>query len=152
MIKYMFGLDSANPEASVSQLLTSGYDGVVLSASDDISVYNAAISAGLETWMCFGAHSAGEDSRGAVDAKGNPAPWFGSACPNDAENNAINMEKALDYAKKIPGLTGIYVDGARFASFASTEGPQSFFGCFCDACMAKMETMMLGVANAKRKQ
>ena len=149
MRKFMFGLDSASPAASCTKLLSLGYDGVVLSASDDISVYNAAISAGLETWMCFGAHSAGENSRQAVDAKGNPAPWFGSACPNDTENNQNNMEKALEYAKNIPGLTGIYVDGARFASFASTEGINSFFGCFCNECMAKMDKMGFNSASIK---
>ena len=139
MKKFMFGLDK-DYAVSAKKLVDLGYDSVVI-GGDDLEAFAAAKQAGLETWLCFGAHSLGNFSSekyGAVDAKGNPAPWFGSACPNAAEVNKYNMDKAFDIAKKA-GVKGIFVDGARFSSFASTEGSRSFFGCFCDTCMDKMK-------------
>ncbi len=138
MKKFMFGLDK-DYAASARKLVDLGYDSVVIGGSD-IEAFEAAKAAGLETWLCYGAHSIGEFSRekyGAVDAQGNAAPWFDSACPNAAEVNKYNMDKAFEIAKKA-GVKGIFVDGARFASFASVEGKESFFGCFCDNCMKKM--------------
>lgn len=138
MKKFMFGLGK-DYTASAAKLIELGYDGVVIGGSD-LAAFEAAKAAGLETWLCFGAHSIGDfsaDKYGAEDAQGNPAPWFGSACPNAAEVNAYNMDKAFDIARKA-GVKGIFVDGARFASFASTEGSKSFFGCFCERCMKKM--------------
>lgn len=144
MNRFMFGIDPTAPAASARRLAEMGYDGVVLSASDAPETYAAASDAGLEIWMCYGAHSISDYSQsqhGAVDAKGAPAPWFGSACPNDAVVYENNMNFAIEKAKNIPGLTGIIVDGARFASFASAEGVGSFFGCFCPRCMDKMREM-----------
>jgi hypothetical protein len=144
MNRFMFGLDCADPAGSARRLAEAGYDGVVISASAAPGIFAAAREAGLEIWMCYGAHSTGEffgADHGAIDAKGRPAPWFGSSCPNDTEINAFNMNSALNAAGNIPGLKGIFVDGARFASFASAEGIGSFFGCFCPRCMAKMREM-----------
>lgn len=138
MKKYMFGL-GGDYSTSAKKLADMGYDGVVLSGNH-MAAYEAAANAGLETWLCYGAHSIGEFSEekyGAKDAQGAPAPWFSSACPNAAEVNAFNMDSAFETAKAA-GVKGIFVDGARFASFASTEGNSSFFGCFCDTCRAKM--------------
>lgn len=138
MKKYMFSLGIDHVSAA-KKLVDSGYDGVVISGSD-LRAFEAAHNAGLETWLCYGAHSMGgfsEEQYGAVDAKGKPAPWFGSACPNAEEVNERNMNAAFETARKA-GVNGIFVDGARFASFASTEGARSYFGCFCPRCMQKM--------------
>ena len=138
MKKFMFGLNK--PYAtSAEKLVSLGYDSVVIGGSD-LEAFSAAKDAGLETWLCFGAHSLGAfsgEKYGAIDAQGNKAPWFGSACPNAADVNKHNMDRAFDIAHQA-GVKGIFVDGARFASFASTGGKDSFFGCFCDTCMAKM--------------
>jgi len=138
MKKFMYGLGKPYAD-SAEKLVKLGYDSVVIGGSD-LEAFAAAKEAGLETWLCYGAHSLGAfsgEKYGAVDAQGNPAPWFGSACPNAADVNTNNMDAAFDIARKA-GVKGIFVDGARFASFASTEGSSSFFGCFCDTCMAKM--------------
>lgn len=140
MKRYMFGLDPRNFLGSAKKLRSLGYDAVVLSAGN-ADAFRAAQDAGLETWLCFGAHAMGDFSQaeyGAKDAQGADAPWFGSACPNARDVNDYNLDAALAFAVKIHGLTGIFVDGARFASFASEEGARSFFGCFCDRCMEMM--------------
>jgi len=150
MNKFMFGLGK-DYEASAKKLIENGYDAVVI-GGNDLDAFEAAKNAGLETWLCYDAHSIGSfDSAkyGAVDAQGNPAPWFGSACPNAAEVNAFNMDKAFETAKKA-GVKGIFVDGARFASFASVEGSKSFFGCFCDTCMAKMGKFRINAPAVKQ--
>ena len=138
MKKYMFGL-GGDYTVAAKKLIDNGYDSVVLSGGD-MAAFEAAQNAGLETWLCYGAHSIGAfspEKYGAVDANGAPAPWFGSACPNAAEVNEHNMNNAFEAARKA-GVKGIFVDGARFASFASVEGAHSFFGCFCERCMKKM--------------
>lgn len=138
MKRYMFGLDG-DYAASAKKLVELGYDSVVIGGSDP-APFEAAKAAGLETWLCFGAHSIGDFSQekyGAVDANGEPAPWFGSACPNAAEVNKFNMDRAFETAKKV-GVKGIFVDGARFASFANPEGKFNYFGCFCETCQKKM--------------
>ena len=154
MKKYMFGL-GGDYDASAKKLADMGYDSVVLSGND-MAAFEAANNAGLETWLCYGAHSIGDFSAadyGAKDVNGAPAPWFGSACPNAAEVNAFNIDRAFETAKAA-GVKGIFVDGARFASFASAEGSSSFFSCFCDTCRARMrkfgindEAVAVGIAE-----
>lgn len=141
MKKYIFGLDKNDYAGSALKLMRLGYDGVVLSAHAGETAFAAAHSAGLEVWACYGAHYIGafsKEEHGAIDATGNLAPWFGSACPNSREVNEHNLNRAFSAITDIPYLSGIFVDGARFASFASTEGTGSFFSCFCPRCMAKM--------------
>ncbi len=138
MKKYIYGLgtDYVRSAAMLAQL---GYDGVVIGGTD-MDAFRGAKQAGLETWLCYGAHSCPnplDKHIGAVGADDRPAPWFGSACPNRRENNLHNLESALETAK-LARVDGVMVDGARFASFASTEGVFSFFGCFCPVCMEKM--------------
>ena len=150
MKRYMFGLDVTHPEASARLLAQHGYDGVVLSGKDP-AAFQAAKDAGLETWLCYGAFSLGDFDPalyGAVDALDQSAPWFGSSCPNAAEVADRNLQRALQAAEKC-APTGILVDGARFASFASTEGSASFFGCFCPRCMEKMVAMGINAPEVK---
>ncbi len=139
----MYGLGSADFPGSARKLRRLGYDAVVLSAVN-AEGFCAAKAENLETWLCFGAYAMGDFAQadvGAKDARGADAPWFGSACPNARAVNERNMDAAFSFAAKCDGLTGIYVDGARFASFASEEGASSFFGCFCDRCMEKMTAL-----------
>lgn len=150
MKRYLYGLDPADNAGSASRLREMGYDAVVLSAGGD--AFRAAREAGLETWLCFGAHAIGDFSQrdyGARDARGADAPWFGSACPNAGAVSNRNMDAAFAFAEKTDGLTGIYVDGARFASFASEEGTSAFFGCFCERCMEKMAALGFDAAATR---
>jgi hypothetical protein len=143
MKQFMFGLDASDPSGSARKLAARGYDAVVLSVGDAHAV-QAAKAAGLAPWLCFGAHTMGDFAQadvGAKNARGADAPWFGSACPNARAVGERNMDAAFAFAEKCDCLTGIYVDGARFASFASEEGASSFFGCFCDRCMEKMTAL-----------
>lgn len=149
MKKFMFGLDDAQPMASAKKLVDLGYDGVVLGGNP--TQFEAAQACGLETWLSYGAHGIGSFSQaefGAQNPFGEPAPWFGSACPNAEEVNRFNLNRALETAKAVHAK-GIFVDGARFASFASAEGPESFFGCFCPRCMSKMIWMGMDAPKIK---
>lgn len=140
MIRYLYGLDPTDYAGSAIKIRAMGYDAVVL-PTGNVESFCAARDVGLETWLCFGAHAIGDfpqSAFGARDARGAHAPWFGSACPNARMVNDHNMNAAFACAEKLDGLTGLFVDGARFASFASEEGSASFFGCFCDRCMEKM--------------
>lgn len=139
MKKYMFGL-GADAAASAKLLKDMGYDAVALSQGN-ASAFAAARDAGLETYLCYGAHSLGDfpqKTHGARDCFGNEAKWFGSGCPNSVELRDARLHAALEFAAGVEGLKGVLVDGARFASFASEEGVNAFFGCFCDKCMLKM--------------
>lgn len=139
----MYGLDPADFPGSARRLRQLGYDAVVLSAGS-VKGFRAAKGENLETWLCFGAHAMGDFAQadhGAKDAKGANAPWFGSACPNARAVSGRNLDAAFSFAEKCDGLTGIFVDGARSASFASEEGTSSFFGCFCERCMEEMAAL-----------
>ena len=72
MKKYMYGLDSNDPTGSARWLAANGYDAVLLSAWD-ADAFAAVRDAGLESWLCFGAHAIGvysQEEQGARDAKG----------------------------------------------------------------------------------
>lgn len=151
MYRYLYGLDPSDFAGSAKKLRDLSYDAVVLPMGS-VDSFRAAKDAGLETWLCFGAHAIGDFSQaeyGAKDARGADAPWFGSACPNARTVSDRNMDAAFGFAKKLDGLTGIYVDGARFASFASEEGASSFFGCFCTRCMEKMTALGIDAQATK---
>lgn len=143
MKKYMFGIDEIDPKAAASKLTALGYDSVVLPGGNP-DCFKACADAGLETFLCFGAHSIGafsEDGHLSLTADNKPAPWFSSACPNAREVSSYNQDAAFEFADSVPEIKGIFVDGARFSSFASAEGPESFFSCFCPRCMKKLESL-----------
>lgn len=152
MKRYIYGLDPADPKGSAKNLRHLGYDGAVLPASAGVDGFRAAKDAGLEAWLCFGAHAMGDFSQAAVgakDARGADAPWFGSACPNAREVSGRRLDAAFGFAQKAEGLAGIFVDGARFASFASPEGTSAFFGCFCPRCMEKMAALNIDAEETR---
>lgn len=143
MKKYIYGTDTADPAAAAVKLKNHGYDSIILSAGDP-DIFKACADAGLEAYLCFGAHTIGgfdKEKYTAVSAVNEPAPWFGSACPNAAEVSAHNQDAAFEFADSTPEIKGIFVDGARFASFASNEGIDSFFSCFCPRCMEKLDSL-----------
>ena len=148
----MFGFDDKNPERCAEALKKQGIDAVVLGGADE-KVERALAESGIELYLCYGAHGMGEDFAAeehlARDPFSRPARWFGSGCPNDAEIIGARLSAVLEKAKKLPTLKGIFVDGARFASFASVEGAESFFSCFCPRCMAKMERMGFDAENIR---
>lgn len=141
MKKYIFGFDTDHPENCARRLRAQGIDAVVIGDADD-RTEDALANAGLELYLCYGAYGLSESAPAtAQTAKGKPVKWFSSGCPNDAKNYKRRMQDVLNLAWKLKTVRGVFVDGARFASFASTEGSENFFTCFCPKCMEKMTAM-----------
>lgn len=157
MKQFMFGYDAENPAACAEKFRAAGI-GAVVAGDFDKKAAEAFAAAGIELYLCYGAHwidgKTAETCRLSRDYADREKQWFSSACPNDARLAAARMEHALSTAERIPGLRGIFVDGARFASFASAEGMDAFFTCFCPDCMQKMQDMSLdaeGIRSAVQR-
>jgi len=128
---WMFGMGSGDPAATAKALREMGFDVVVGGATD------AVRAAGMEAWTCGGAFGlAGDDpdERKAMDVLGARRVWFGSGCPNNPEIRSRNL-RSYEQMAATPGVTGILVDGCRFASPAS--GLDAYLTCFCDTCREK---------------
>ncbi|NLT16714.1 MAG: hypothetical protein GXY11_03705, partial [Clostridiales bacterium] len=143
MYYYMFGMDPDDPESCAADLAARGFGGVVLSAATE-SALEAARRHGLDVYLCFGAFSLRSDAVDgaslALDANGIPRKWFSSGCPNDTGLAEFRLEQVCRAAGK-PGIRGIFVDGARFASPASPEGFDAFWTCFCPRCVRRAGDM-----------
>ncbi|MBE5807220.1 MAG: hypothetical protein E7317_02645 [Clostridiales bacterium] len=140
MHQFIFGFDAADPRGCAKKLRARGIDGVVLgSASPDVE--EALAAEGIELSLFFQAyalpHDAGEDML-ARDIDGAPRAWFSSGCPNDRDNAQRNLDAALKRMRATPTARRLIVDGARFASFASPEGTDAFYTCFCPKCISAM--------------
>ena len=146
MKRFIFGFDAANARDCARTLKARGFDAVVVGNIDRDGAI-ALREAGLDIYLCFGAHALGDaqprETHLARNPQNEPQAWFGSACPNDNEIADERLTRALRDARQIPGLKGVFVDGARFASFASAEGEAAFFTCFCPRCMARMQAQGL---------
>jgi len=130
----MHGCGGDDKKATAKALKEAGFD-MVVAGGDAVAAVTAE---GMESWLCGGAFGLGDlkddDAYKAVDLAGGPQVWFGSGCPN----NATLRERNLGSYRKMaatPGISGILVDGCRFASPAS--GLHPFLTCFCDTCRDK---------------
>ncbi len=140
MKRFLFGFDRERPEECARALRNRGVDAVVTGSLDPRGE-EALAEAGLELYLCFGALGVSpEDGESllARDAEGRTARWFSSGCPNARELRERHLEAAIEALRRTPTARGLFVDGARFASFASPEGPASFYTCFCPRCEAAM--------------
>lgn len=137
---WMHGIGADIP-ASVRKLKSLGFEAVVGSVP---ALIRAANEAGLDVYLCSGAFGASgpfaEARYLARDISGQPRVWFGSACPNQPDVRAANLESIARMAQT-EGIRGILIDGARFASPASSSDPDTFFTCFCPVCAAKAEQL-----------
>ncbi len=140
MRRFIYGIERSAPEACAKALAGKGYDTVIAPSTDE-RVIGAVLDAGMDYVLCVPAFSL-DKARPvrAVDCEGRERIWFCSGCPNDERLRAKRLD---DYARmaSISGVSALWVDGARFASFASSEGVDSFFTCFCPACMQKAERL-----------
>ena len=137
MKKYIFGFDTANPDACARSLREKGYDAVVVGGADE-RTREALAKYGIDLYLCYGALGLRDEKDSlAVDVFGHERKWFGSGCPNNEALAIDHMTRALE--RVTDDVRGVFVDGARFASFASVEGSEGFFTCFCPRCTAKME-------------
>lgn len=141
MYMYMFGADSAHIESFASDMKAHGMNAVV---AGNFSEYEVDVLAknSLDAYLCYGAFGRGgfDDTHLSVDYEGRQRIWFGSGCPGDTEIADFHLGKVIEKAKT-KGIKGIFSDGARFASFASSEGRDSFWTCFCPRCTARAEKM-----------
>lgn len=72
----------------------------------------------------------------AMDIHGQPVEWFSSGCPNSpAIRSAFYAEMERLLAQPI---RGIFLDGIRFSSPASSTIKTSFLTCFCPRCQRDM--------------
>ena len=127
------------PQKGVELLKQLGFRTVV-SGPDDADIIQAA---GMDAYICSGAYR-GPDFRDesylAEDVYGTKRTWFASTCPTRPEVRAYNLERIRQMASQ-PGIKGILIDGARFASPSSGETTDAFFTCFCPECMKKARSM-----------
>lgn len=143
MKNFVFGMDTKHPAECARKLREHGLDAVVM-GSASLAVAAALEAEGIELYLSFGAYGVPKDAATlAQDAFGQPRRWFNSGCPNDLANAQKHLDAVLEKAANLPTVRGILVDGARFASFASVEGIESFFTCFCPRCMQAMKEMGL---------
>ncbi|MCC6145028.1 MAG: hypothetical protein IT368_14580 [Candidatus Hydrogenedentes bacterium] len=147
MFQYsMHGFGGDDPQATAKAMKEMGFN-VVVAGGD--AVIAAVREQGMEAWLCggaFGLGSAGDDQK-AVDIEGNPQIWFGSGSPNSAKIREQNLKSYEDMAKT-NGISGILVDGCRFASPAS--GLMPFLTDFSE--MSKQKADTLGFDFARMKQ
>ncbi|HOC73425.1 MAG TPA: hypothetical protein PKL54_11445, partial [Candidatus Hydrogenedentes bacterium] len=102
------------PEETAKAMREQGFDVVV---GGDAKTVAAVRAAGMEAWQCGGAFGTAEtDTENlAVDIEGKPQVWFGSGSPNSPAIRAKNLESYKAMAA-LEGVTGVLVDGCRFAS------------------------------------
>jgi hypothetical protein len=94
-------------------------------------------ASGLGAYICSGAFGCSDSRHFCRSIRGEALSWFNSGCPN---SEFLRQKNLADIARlaAIPGIRGIIIDGARFASPASGTGIDAFFTGFCDICQQKM--------------
>ena len=139
----IYGYDS-QPDKLFKQFAELGIHAVTGGA--DSNAIAAAKSAGLDYYVCTGAFGTSNTELYCQDTSGERKSWFfSSGCPNSPELRAALLQTARRLAQT-EGITGIIIDGDRFASPASNDGLSAFFTCFCPHCMKKMQEMGLDAA------
>ncbi|MDW7656526.1 MAG: hypothetical protein SCM11_05045 [Bacillota bacterium] len=140
MRPYIFGIDRQNPLACARELAIRGIGAIVIGGRPDAAIIEAADRYNLDVYACFGAFSLRDDFANVThwcqDLNQVPQRWFSSGCPNDPDLRQARLDEAAAIART-PGLKGIFVDGARFASPASAESLPAFLTCFCPRCRQK---------------
>ena len=133
---WMHGVGNDIP-SSIRLLKNLGFEAVV---GNDQVMIDEANAVGLDVYLCsgaFGAHGKFSDPKYlAQDINGKPQLWFNSTCPNDPEVRQHNLENIV-LMTRTKGIKGILIDGARFASPASSTDPDAFYTCFCSTCEKK---------------
>jgi len=137
---YVHGLPKDNPEDHLKLLKDEGCDAVVLGLAQTDAAEKAK-ALGLDVFACSGVFSHkyfDDDELLAVDIEGNRQLWFNSDCPNQNRVRDKHLDAVYQNGRR-EQLSGIFLDGIRFASMAS--GFMPFLTCFCDVCRWKAEHM-----------
>lgn len=149
MRHYIFGFDASAPEKCASLLHEQGINAVVAGDWDQRTL-DLLKKYDIEAFLCYGAYGIDSENQICIDALGARRTWFSSGCPNDADLARRHLDAVLRKAQRLHGLRGVFVDGARFASFASVEGAEAFFTCFCPRCMEKMKSFGLDAEQIRK--
>lgn len=153
MFFYMYGFDTDKPDESMGELKRRGFDAVVAGSFNEKAL-EALYKYGLDGYGCYGAFPCTgrqeDKSYLAKDHEDLPRLWFSSGCPNEKHLWDRGFKKAENFLKT-PGLKGVFSDGARFASFASSEGIESFFTCFCERCAKKAAELGFDFQKMKKE-
>ena len=135
----IFGYDQSDLPGTAEIYQKHGITSVVGFANPEAAEFFAAN--GFEYYIMQGCFHTDERTESpenlCLDINGNRTKWFGSACPLSPAAIAKCMAQARQFAA-MPNITGIIIDGARYASPASPENADAFFTCFCERCVAKM--------------
>lgn len=134
--RWLYGCGS-DPERNARELKAAGLDAVVGVPADAV---NKITEAGLEAWLCGGAFGTAETDAAnlARDLDGQARYWFGSGSPN----SPVLRDRCLKNYENMaatPGITGIFVDGCRFASPAS--GWDALFTDFSEHSRSRAEQL-----------
>ncbi|NLK07300.1 MAG: hypothetical protein GX316_01205 [Firmicutes bacterium] len=73
---------------------------------------------------------------GTINVFGESINWFNSGCPNSPRIRA-NFYTKMEQLLSQP-VQGVFLDGIRFSSPASSTHPTGFFDCFCPRCQQDM--------------
>jgi len=145
---WMFGAGSDIPK-SLALLKNLGFQAVV---GNDPALIEEAGQLGLSVYLCSGAYGASAPFDGeeylARDINGKPQLWFGSTCPNQPDVRRHNLTQIAEMAGT-DGIRGVFIDGVRFASPASSPMADAFYTCFCPVCEAKAKKMGLDFARMR---
>ena len=133
---WMHGVGKDVP-SSIRLLKNLGFEAVV--GNDPVMIDEANL-AGLDVYLCSGAFGAtgkfSDPKYLAQDINGKPQLWFNSTCPNNPKVRQHNLEN-IALMTRTKGIKGVLIDGARFASPASSTDPDAFYTCFCSTCEKK---------------
>lgn len=117
-VKYwMHGFGGDDARETARALREAGFSIVVAGGS---AVIEAVNEAGMASWLCGGGYPLvrDEDALKSRDIEGNAQVWFGSGSPCCPEIQDASLA-AYEQMVKTDGISGILVDGVRFASPAS---------------------------------
>ena len=137
-----------NQKAALESLKRLGVSNVVLGANRE--AIEQAVEAGLSVYPCthaYGIRKEDPERLLCLNITGDRKTWFHSNCPNQPEVQDRHLEKVKELAQT-PGVKGIFIDGARFASPAS--GIDAFFTCFCSECRSQAERFGLDFERMRR--
>ena len=143
MERWMHGIRNADEQAPL--LAAAGFTTVVCSPDHARSVHDA----GMDAWLCGSGFPLirDDDAIRAVGVDGRPYTWFNSGSPCATEVREASLE-AYRRMARTEGVTGILVDGCRFASPAS--GPEAFLTDFSDHAARRAEELGMDIEIMRR--
>ncbi|TVR55545.1 MAG: hypothetical protein EA426_15190 [Spirochaetaceae bacterium] len=141
---WMHGITDADSHAR--QLAAAGFVSVVVRWASDARIVREV---GMDAWLCGSGFPLirDDDSIKAVGLDGQPHVWFNSASPCAQEVREVSLENYRRMAES-DGVTGILIDGCRFASPAS--GSEAFLTDFSPHAERRAEELGFDFTSMRR--